>query len=129
MFTTKVTIQDRTKRVKAAADKAAFRNYAHAAASIRKDAAASIVKSPDPSEPGEPPHTRKRLLPRAMRFAVDKEGAVIGPRASIAGQAGSVHELGGSYKGQTFPERPYMKPALDRAIPRFAGSWQGAIGE
>lgn len=129
MFTTKIKTVDNTKAVKAASDKTAFRNFGHASASIRKDAAASIEVSEDPSAPGEPPHTRKRLLPRAMRFAYDKEGAVIGPTASIAGQAGAVHELGGRYKGMTFPERPYMFPALERNIPRFAGSWQGSIGE
>jgi len=129
MFTTKVTIQDRTKRVAAAADKAAFRNFSHAAASIRKDAGASIEKAEGPSPPGQPPHTRRRLLPRALRFDVNKQGAVIGPRASVAGTAGSAHELGGSYKGQEFPERPFMLPALERAIPRFAGSWKGSIGE
>jgi hypothetical protein len=129
MFTTKVKIEDRTKAVKAASDKAAFRNFGHAAASIRKDVAASIEVSPDPAPPGQPPHTRKRLLPRSLRFAYDKEGAVIGPTASMAGQAGAVQELGGRYKGQEFPERPYMLPGLERNIPRFAGSWQGSIGE
>lgn len=129
MFTTKVKIEDRTKRVKTAAEQAAFRNFAHAAASIRKDAASSIEVSPEPSAPGEPPHTRRRLLPRSMRFAADKEGAVVGPQASVAGQAGSAHEFGGRYKGQSFPQRPFMLPALERAIPRFAGSWRGSIGE
>lgn len=129
MFTVTVKTVDRTKRVKDASDKAAFRNFRHAAASIRKDAAAAIEVSPDPSPPGQPPHTKRRQLARAIRFDADKEGAVIGPRASVVGQAGSVHELGGRYKGQEFPERPYMLPALERAIPRFAGSWQGSIGE
>jgi hypothetical protein len=129
MFGIKFRTVDRTKRVKDAADKAAFRNFGHAAASIRKDAVASIEVSPDPSPPGSPPHTRRRLLPRALRFDVDNKGAVIGPRASVAGQVGHTHEFGGSYKGEDYPERPYMLPALERALPRFAGQWQGSIGE
>lgn len=129
MFGFRVKIENRSKRVKAAAEKAAFRNFRHAAASIRKDAAASIERSPDPSPPGTPPHTRRRLLPRAMRYDVSKEGAVIGPRASVAGEVGSAHEFGGRYKQQDYPERPFMQPALERAIPRFAGSWRGSIGE
>lgn len=130
MFTATVKTIDRTKAVKDAADKAAFRNFGHAAASLRKDVVSSFQTSPDPSPPGTPPHTRKRKqLPRAMRFDVTKESAVIGPRASIAGQVGTAHEFGGDYKSQTFPERPFMKPALERAIPRFAGAWKGSIGE
>jgi len=129
MFCMKVKTEDRTKRVKVAADKAAFRSFSHAAASIRKDAVASIEVSPDPSSPGDPPHTRRRLLPRAVRFAVDKQGAVIGPTASIAGQVGGTHEFGGQYKGEQYPERRFMFPALERALPRFAGQWKGSIGE
>lgn len=129
MFGVKVKTSDRTKRVKAAADKATFRNFSHAAASIRKDAVQSIEVSPDPSPPGDPPHTRRRLLPRAVRFAVDREGAVIGPAASVARQVGNVHEFGGQYKGEQYPARPFMFPALERAMPRFAGQWKGSIGE
>lgn len=129
MFGLKIKTEDRTKRVKDAADKAAFRNFGHAAASIRKDVVASIETSPEPSPPGEPPHTRRRLLPRAMRFAVDKQGAVIGPMASVAGQVGSAHEFGGQFRGDQYPERPFMLPALERAVPRFAGQWRGLIGE
>jgi hypothetical protein len=129
MFGIKIRTQDRTKKVKTAADKAAFRNFGHAAAAIRKDAVASIEVAPGPSPPGTPPHTRRRLLPRALRFDVDKQGAVIGPRASVAGQVGHTHEMGGEYKGEDYPERPYMLPALERALPRFAGGWKGSIGE
>ena len=46
MFGTKIRTQDRTKKVKDAADKAAFRNFGHAAAAIRKDAVASIEVAP-----------------------------------------------------------------------------------
>ena len=129
MFGIKFRTVDRTKRVKGAADKAVFRNFGHAAASIRKDAVASIEVSPDPSTPGSPPHTRRRLLPRALRFDVDKQGAVIGPMASVAGEVGHTHEFGGPYKGEDYPERSYMLPALERALPRFAGQWHGSIGE
>ena len=129
MFGIKFRTVDRTKRVKGAADKAGFRNFGHAAASIRKDAVASIEVSPDPSTPGSPPHTRRRLLPRALRFDQDKKAGVIGPTASVAGRVGHTHEFGGPYKGEDYPERPYMLPALERALPRFAGQWQGSIGE
>lgn len=130
MFGTAVQFVDQTSRVMAAAEKAAFRNFGHAAAAIRKSARESLVKAEGPSEPGSPPHThRGQFLKRAILFAADKEGAVIGPRESVVGQAGSAHELGGEYKGQQFPQRPFMVPALTANLDRFAQEWAGSIGE
>lgn len=130
MIAAAVKTENKMHRVADAAERAAFRNFGHAAASIRKDAAQSIESSPDPSQPGEPPHTRRRnYLRRAIRYASDKEGAVIGTLSSILGTAGEPHEHGGFYKGQDFPERPFMFPALERQVPRFAGEWRGSIGE
>jgi len=130
MITLRVQTENKLHRVQKAAERAAFRNFGHAAASLRKDAAASIESSPDPSQPGEPPHTRRRnYLRRAIRYAADKEGAVIGTIASILGTAGEPHEKGISYKGQDYPERPFMFPALERQVPRFAGEWRGIIGD
>ncbi|MCE9555917.1 MAG: hypothetical protein K8T91_21420 [Planctomycetes bacterium] len=125
----KIRTEDKLHRVADAAKKAAFRNFGHAAASIRKDAMASIERSDAPSEPGEPPHTAGGLLPRSIAYAVDENGAVIGPRASVVGQAGAAHEHGETFHGDDFPQREFMGPALDRAIPRIGGEWKGSIGE
>ena len=122
---------DETKKVEKAVDKANFKNFGHAANRISKDAKDSIQKAPAgvPSEPGTPPHTHKRIfMRRAIRYAADRDGAVIGPVASIVGTAGEAHEYGGKYKGQEFPERPTMYPALLRNTDRFAGSWRGSVG-
>jgi len=136
------------KLLVAAKDKAAFRNIGHAAASLAKDAKASIQRGPKeqrtraksrsgkkvararhaPSTPGTPPHTQRGRLPAAIRFAATENSAVIGPRKSVIGEAAAAHELGGSYKGQHYPARPFMQPALERAAPRFAGSFRGSIG-
>lgn len=126
-----VQIVDHTKRVKEASDRATFRNVGHAAATIRRDAIESIIVSPVASRPGTPPHTRRRQLKRAIRFDSNKERgeAVIGPQASMVGESGSAHEFGGAYKGQVFPERAFMGPALDRNRDRFAAGWAGSIGE
>lgn len=133
MFDLDFKLEDLTPALEEAADKAAFRNFGHAAASIRKDAASTIERSREPSEPGQPPHTRRGQLPRAIRYAVDElggdVGAVVGPRASLVGESGAAHEIGGEYKGTEFPERPFMGPALERALPRFAEQWRGSIGE
>ena len=128
MFALQVKVEDKFKRVADAAQEAKFRNFGHAAASIRKDAISTIEKSEKASEPGSPPHTRRGQLPRAIRYAVDKDGAVIGPMASVVGESGAAHELGGSYKGEDYPARPFMAPALERAEPRFADDWRGSIG-
>lgn len=129
MFGATVKVEDDTKRVVDAADKAAFRNFSHAAGSIRKDAIASIETSPKPSPPGTPPHTRRGLIRKAIRFDADKEGALIGPVASLVGTSAVPEEFGGTYKGHEYPERAFMWPALERAVPRFAGDWRGSIGE
>lgn len=132
MFGMRVTIADQTKQVSNAADKAAFRNFAHAAARISKDAKASIDKSTEPSDPGDPPHTRGRgghNLRGAIRFNATKDDAVVGPIASFVGQAGAAHEFGGEFRDQVYPERPFMWPALRANVDRFAKDWAGSIGE
>ncbi len=131
MFGLTVQVDDQTKRVADAADTTTFRNLGHAAASIRKTAMAEITNAEGPSEPGTPPHSRRGQLRRAIKFDVDKasETAVIGPEASIVGEAGAAHEFGGEFRGQDYPERPFMEPALEANVDRFASEWAGSIGE
>lgn len=129
MIDIKAKVEDDTKKIIDAAEKAAYRNFGHAAASISKDTKASLVKADGPSEEGQPPHTHKgAYLRRAVRYAYDQESAIIGPIASIVGGVGEAHEFGGEYKGTDFPERPFQGPALERGAPRFAGDWEGSIG-
>lgn len=141
MFGLSVKVENKLQKVEQAAEKAAFKNFGHAAASIRKDAIASIKDAPTgargrdaSSPPGTPPYThgkgsRGRRIKKAILYAADKEGAVIGTAYSRFGTAGSPHEHGGSYKGQIFAERPFMFPALLRQAGRFAGSFAGSIGQ
>jgi hypothetical protein len=134
--------RDSTKRVLDAADKAAFKNLGHAASAIRKTAIESIKPAEGPSPPGTPPHThtagvtkkgklKKGHLPRAIVYDVDKakQEAVVGPRASVVGESGAAHELGEEFRGDDYPERPYMSPALEANAPRFADEYAGSIGE
>jgi len=125
------TVEFRDKYLRDQVGKANFKNITNAAASIAKDAKSSLIRSPEASQPGTPPHTRRGLLARAIRFDVaqDKKSAVIGPRESIVGTSGEAMEFGGDYKGENFPPRPFMAPALEHAIPRLAGEWAGSIGE
>ncbi len=105
--------------------KAAYRNFANAAASIRKTARASIVRSRDPSSPGSPVHTRRGLAkrPDSILFDATKDDAVIGFTAHAVGDAMQVHEHGGQRFGTTFPQRPTMAPALQQNLERFQREW------
>jgi len=130
VFRLKSKITDNTQQVAQAAEKAAFRNFGHAAASLRKQAAESIQKAEGPSPVGTAPHTHKRqFLKRAFRYWRDKESAIIGPRFSIVGDAAAAHEFGEDYKGTQFPERPFMGPLIEKNADRFADQWRGSIGE
>ena len=119
---------DESQNVAKAVDRAAFENFSHAAARIRKDEQQSIERSPVASPPGTPPHTRRRQLPNAIVYDATKEDAVIGPRYSVAGTSGQAHEFGGEYKGQLYPERSFALPALEQNTDRFAEEWRGSVG-
>src|SRR5690349_2082890 len=127
-----VKIEDQTKRVSGAAERATFRNLGHAAARISKDAKASLVTAEGPSPAGSPPHTHQgAFLRRAIRYDHNRkdQSAVIGPLASIVGEAGAAHEFGETFRGEDYPERSFMGPALEANEDRFAQEWQGSIGE
>lgn len=132
MFSATATIEDHMSRVRDAAKKASFERLGHGAASIAKTAKASIEKSKKPSSPGDAPHTRGKgghNLRGAIRFDSNAIDAVIGPIASFVGQAGEAQEFGGEFKGEDFPERPFMGPALEVSVDRFAAGWAGSIGQ
>lgn len=129
MFGMRSTYTDSTRKVEKETEKAQFRNFYHAAASISKTAKASVERAEGPSDPGTPVHTHRRTyFRRAIRYAANKMGAVIGPVASIVGGSARPHEFGEIYKGVKYPERPTMRPALEKSTQRFAGQWKGSIG-
>jgi hypothetical protein len=107
-----------------------FKNIGHAAASISKDAKRSIKTRSGSSSEGSPPYTRRGLFRRAIRYEVNRQtqSAVIGFVGSQVGESAKAHEFGGRYKGQEFPERPTMAPALKRAEHRLGGQFVGRIG-
>ena len=130
MFSAAVTkIVNDFERVRKEAERASRRVFAKAAFRIMRDAQASIVRSSTPSTAGSPPHTKRGQLKRSIRYDATKDGAVIGPIASRVGTSGEAHEFGGSYKGGSFPERPFMGPALGRELDKFAGEFSGEISQ
>lgn len=133
-----------------------FKNAIHAAATIRRDAKKSFKPSKvvmrkmrttasgrptssgrartrrtyKASPAGKPPGKASGRLVRSIVFEADnsKMTFVVGPRASTADQVAKAHEFGGIYKGGMYDARPFMKPALDRNMHRFAGQFAGRIG-
>ena len=116
-------------KVLAKAKNAAVKSLAHAAAGIRLIARRSIRRSPNPSAPGTPPHTRKGRLKGAILYSVDQasESAVIGPSHQGVGTSGSAHEFGGMYKGERYDKRPFMGPALQKELPKLPKHWAHSI--
>lgn len=116
-----------TDGMKSAAEKV----FRKTAARIRKTAIENIQEAPrgQASKPGDAPHThRGRFLERAIRYDANKDGALIGPVASVVGEAGQLHEFGLERGGIDYPERPFMGPALDQNLSQFADEWRDIFG-
>jgi len=122
-------MQDNFRKVLRKAKDATFRSLGHAAAALRLMARRSIRRRKGPSRPGTPPHTHTKRLPSAIVYAVDRpdQRAVIGPARSIAGTSGMPHEFGGRYKGQRYPRRPFMGPALEQVRDRLPRMWASSV--
>jgi hypothetical protein len=129
MFGFKVKSYFHPKRVKNAAKKASFRNLGHAGAAIRLTARRSIRRSKKPSSSGQPPHTRKGQLKRALRYAVDKDkgSVIIGPTYTMVGRSGMAHEFGGKFRGQKYPQRRFMGPALAKNQSKIPKLWANSV--
>ena len=111
------------------ARRANIESLGHAAAAIRLTARRSIRRSPKPSAPGRPPHTRRGLLRRAIVYAVDKyrKTAIIGPAYSLVGFSATPHEFGGRYRRQRYARRPFMGPALEKTKHRLPRHWAHSV--
>ena len=86
-------------------------------------------KAKVPSEPGTPPRTHTKRLPRSIRFAVDERtgSVVVGPAVQALEIIGQVHEEGLVYRGAQYPARPFKGPALEKARPRLPAPWRDSI--
>jgi len=93
----KVRITNTTKRVRKAAESGNIKSLNRAAPYIRGVARKMIKKSPEPSAPGKPPHTRQGRLKNAIFYSLDRKArsVVIGPTATGVGLVGHTHEFGG----------------------------------
>ena len=117
------------KGVQRKANDGSIKALGHAAGAIRLTARRSIKRSPAYSDPGTPPHTRRGLLREAILYAVEKDAqrALIGPTYEMAGTSGSAHEFGGRYRGDEYPKRSFMGPALEAIRPRLPSFWAASV--
>jgi hypothetical protein len=99
------------------------------AAAIRLVAKRSVRKKKGPAPAGQPPHTHTKRLPRAIKYAVEKQRGrvVIGPDVESFGTAGKAHEHGGTYKHERYARRPFMGPALEKTKERLPRMWAGTV--
>ena len=126
-----VTVKTRSQPGKAVkkAKQGSIKSLGHAGAAIRLTPVRSIKKSKGPASPGQPPHTHTRRLPRAIKYAVEKnrQTVVIGPAVESFGKAGRAHEHGGRYRRERYPKRPFMGPALEKTKSRLPKFWAGSV--
>ena len=129
MIGVKVTTKKSIDKVKRKAQQGNFKSLGHAAAAIRLVARRSIKRRQTASMPGTPPNTRKGQLKRAIVYAIDKQRgiATIGPDVDVIAPAGKAHELGGKFRREHYPKRPFMGPALEKVKDRLPPMWAGSI--
>ena len=96
---------------------------------IRRAAQSKVRQSRNPSQPGEPPHTRRGALKRGILFGVDRRtnSVVVGPSIRFVGTSMQAHEFGGGYKRERYPKRPLMGPSLRESALHLAKMWEDAV--
>ena len=96
---------------------------------IRRAAQSKVRQSRNPSQPGEPPHTRRGALKRGILFGVNRRtnSVVVGPSVRFVGTSMQAHEFGGGYKRERYPKRPLMGPSLSESAPHLAKMWENAV--
>jgi hypothetical protein len=117
------------KQIRKEMDPGFFKSLGQAGAYIRAVARRMIRKSPQPAPAGHAPHTRRGQLKNAILFAVEKPRmrVLIGPTFRGVGRSMMAHEFGGRYRGENFPRRPLMEPALERSRSRLPRFWSASI--
>jgi hypothetical protein len=113
---------------------------------VARIARGSMTRAEGPSKPNTPPHKHYGDLAKSIEVAVDETtgDVMVGPRASIVGQRGSVLEFAGTYdptagrdeRGRFLTghasrkapsgarwAHPFMRPAFEQAVD--AGAFEG----
>ncbi len=130
-------------KVMQSVDKATRQVLSKFGAYVRQAARSSIRKRKKSSEPGSPPSSHTGLLKRFIYFNYDPaaQSVVIGPVRldSKEGTAPEITEYGGTSKiirkrrgkktvvSAEYPARPFMRPALQRELPKLPAMWANSI--
>jgi hypothetical protein len=127
----KVKWEEKMAAVRKSIETATFKNLRAAGFQIMRTAQASLRKEAGPSRPGEPPHTHRGYqLARAIQYEAEGEDhVIIGPQFSKVNLVGKAHEFGGEFRGEEYPARPFMEPALESNLDRLASGWSGSVFE
>lgn len=153
MIGVETKLVDNTPKVLKEVDRANYKNFSHAAASLRKAMIESIkidkttigwittkrlskrgkrirARIYKPAPVGSPvvSHKNKGFVSRGIRFDATKTDAVVGFAQSVYGDVMGAHEFGGERFGQKFQPRPTVYPTLENNLDRFSGEWAGSIG-
>jgi hypothetical protein len=125
----KARTKSQMQQVARKAKQANIQSLSHAGGAIRLAAVRSIRKRQGSAPAGNPPYTHTRRLPRAIKYAVEKnrQAVVIGPDVESFGTAGKAHEHGGRYRREHYPKRPFMGPALEKTKDRLPKLWAGSV--
>ena len=140
MIQWKAKFVDEGERLAKAFRRATYRTLERLGFKIRAAAQKSIKDAGwRPSPPGEPPHTHTKItkarskigkaragkLPASILYGLDKESmsVFVGPSVNVVGTVGAAFEHEGtqSFRGQEFPARPFMGPALGEEIGELPG--------
>ncbi|KKT07130.1 MAG: hypothetical protein UV78_C0006G0015 [Parcubacteria group bacterium GW2011_GWA2_43_17] len=137
-----------SKEVISATDKAARSVLSKIGAFIRREAKSSIKpggRKHKTSLPGQPPRSQTGLLKRFIFFGYDTstQSVVVGPAKlggvkgkdaphtlEYGGKAAISHQLSAfsnSPKTAYIAARPYMKPSLDKNLPKLPAMWADSI--
>lgn len=124
-----VRVETGADRLAGAVKYASKQALRRAGAYVRAVAVNSVRKAKDAAPPGSPPHTRRGLLKRAVRFDSSGDGmtVAVGPVRSAVGLSMTAHEFGGLYRGRKYPQRRLMGPALGRSVPELAKLWRDSV--
>lgn len=130
-------------KVVAAVDAAARRVLSKFGAFVRTAAKSSIRKRKKASEPGSPPSSHTGLLKKFIYFGYDqsRQSVVIGPTRlnNSGGTAPESLEYGGkatvtalrrgkkTSRRVTINERPYMRSALGKELPKLPSMWRDSV--
>ena len=132
-----------------AVGRASAKNLSKAGSFIRRSARSSLRRRKKVSPPGEPPsvHTQDRVATlKNIWFVFDpaQRSVVVGPlklngsrlEGSNRQTVPSLHELGGTAvvggrrkrkRRAKYAHRPFMGPAMERELPKFAGLWANSV--